>query len=181
MVMMSSRMAGSTLLRHLGPRLFSGASAVRGATAAGGPACTSLLSRTTASDPAPVLVRLFLVRMASTTATPVVGGERGQGEAKPSAAEKEATASYWGVQPSNITKEDGTPWRWSCFMVSDSPWETYKADVSIDLKKHHVPTTLLDKIAFWMVKALRVPTDIFFQVRNAASSLFVFPKKSEPR
>ncbi|URE10644.1 Ubiquinol oxidase [Musa troglodytarum] len=161
--MMRSRMAGSTLLRHLEPRLFSGASAVRGSAAAGGPACSSLLSRATASEPAPALVRLFPVRMASTAATPAVGGERGQGgEAKPSAAGKEATASYWGVPPSKITKEDGTPWRWSCFM----PCETYKADVTIDLKKHQVPATLLDKIAYWTVKTLRVPSDIFFRVRH---------------
>lgn len=44
------------------------------------------------------------------------------------------------------------------------PWETYKADLSIDLKKHHVPVTFLDKMAYWTVKALRLPTDIFFQV-----------------
>lgn len=44
------------------------------------------------------------------------------------------------------------------------PWETYKADVSIDLKKHHVPTTLLDRMAYWTVKSLRWPTDLFFQV-----------------
>lgn len=44
------------------------------------------------------------------------------------------------------------------------PWETYKADLSIDLKKHHAPVTFLDKLAYWSVKALRLPTDIFFQV-----------------
>ena len=45
------------------------------------------------------------------------------------------------------------------------PWETYTPDMSIDLKKHHVPTTFLDKFAYWTVKALRFPTDVFFQVR----------------
>lgn len=45
------------------------------------------------------------------------------------------------------------------------PSETYKADLSIDLKKHHAPLTFLDKLAFWTVKAMRYPTDIFFQVR----------------
>lgn len=44
------------------------------------------------------------------------------------------------------------------------PWETYKADLSIDLKKHHVPVTFLDKLAYWTVKSLRFPTDVFFQV-----------------
>ncbi|KAK7273971.1 hypothetical protein RIF29_15039 [Crotalaria pallida] len=37
--------------------------------------------------------------------------------------------------------------------------ETYKADLSIDLKKHHAPMTFLDKMAYWTVKALRFPTD----------------------
>lgn len=44
------------------------------------------------------------------------------------------------------------------------PWETYKADLTIDLKKHHVPSTLPDKLAYWTVKSLRWPTDLFFQV-----------------
>jgi ubiquinol oxidase len=46
------------------------------------------------------------------------------------------------------------------------PWETYSPDTTIDLKKHHEPKVLLDKVAYWTVKALRVPTDIFFQVTN---------------
>jgi len=45
------------------------------------------------------------------------------------------------------------------------PWETYTADTSIDLTRHHEPKTLMDKIAYWTVKSLRFPTDIFFQVR----------------
>lgn len=44
------------------------------------------------------------------------------------------------------------------------PWETYNADLTIDLKKHHVPTTFLDRLAYWTVKSLRWPTDLFFQV-----------------
>jgi hypothetical protein len=48
------------------------------------------------------------------------------------------------------------------------PWETYTADTSIDLTKHHVPKTMLDKIAYYTVKSLRFPTDIFFQVRASA-------------
>ncbi|CAL9083611.1 unnamed protein product [Musa acuminata var. zebrina] len=178
---MSSRIAGSTLLRHLGPRLFFSSAAARAPTA-GEPACSLLLSGSAslapAGSPAAVLVRLFPVRMTSTTAAQAFGGEQ-EGEAKPSAAsreptavppsERKAVASYWGIQPSKIIKEDGTPWRWSCFM----PWETYKADTSIDLKKHHVPATLLDKLAYWMVKALRVPTDIFFQRRYGCRAMML--------
>lgn len=25
--------------------------------------------------------------------------------------------SYWGIQPSKITKQDGTEWKWNCFRV----------------------------------------------------------------
>ncbi|CAM8880728.1 unnamed protein product [Rhodiola kirilowii] len=78
-------------------------------------------------------------------------------------------ASYWGVPPSRVTKEDGTEWRWSCFR----PWETYQPDLSIDLKKHHAPTTLLDKLAFWTVKLMRVPTDVFFQRRYGCRAMML--------
>lgn len=44
------------------------------------------------------------------------------------------------------------------------PWETYTADLTIDLHKHHVPKTFLDKVAFRTVKLLRIPTDVFFKV-----------------
>lgn len=84
-------------------------------------------------------------------------------------ADEKTIVSYWGVQPKKITKEDGTEWRWSCFM----PWETYQSDLSIDLKKHHAPTTLLDKMAYWTVKALRLPTDIFFQRRYGCRAMML--------
>ncbi|CAL5438658.1 unnamed protein product [Camellia sinensis] len=69
-------------------------------------------------------------------------------------------SSYWGISRPKITREDGTEWPWNCFM----PWETYQANLSIDLRKHHVPKTFLDKVAFRTVKILRIPTDIFFQI-----------------
>ncbi|XP_010511265.1 PREDICTED: ubiquinol oxidase 1b, mitochondrial-like [Camelina sativa] len=77
--------------------------------------------------------------------------------------------SYWGVKPMKITKEDGTEWKWSCFR----PWETYKSDLTIDLKKHHVPSTLLDKLAYWTVKSLRWPTDLFFQRRYGCRAMML--------
>ncbi|GAB2296018.1 Alternative oxidase, mitochondrial precursor [Dionaea muscipula] len=83
--------------------------------------------------------------------------------------QKGAVVSYWGVTPKKVTKGDGTEWRWSCFM----PWETYKSDTTIDLKKHHVPTTFLDKMAYWTVKALRWPTDIFFQRRYGCRAMML--------
>ncbi|KAG6418876.1 hypothetical protein SASPL_121082 [Salvia splendens] len=77
--------------------------------------------------------------------------------------------SYWGVERPKITKEDGSEWRWSCFM----PWETYNADLKIDLEKHHAPVTFLDKVAYWTVKALRFPTDIFFQRRYGCRAMML--------
>ncbi|KAL5550800.1 hypothetical protein UlMin_000977 [Ulmus minor] len=77
--------------------------------------------------------------------------------------------SYWGVPPSRIIKEDGTDWKWSCFR----PWDTYKSDISIDLKKHHAPTTFMDKLAYWTVKAMRWPTDLFFQRRYGCRAMML--------
>ncbi|KAL5714852.1 ubiquinol oxidase (non-electrogenic) [Ranunculus cassubicifolius] len=77
--------------------------------------------------------------------------------------------SYWGVPPKGITKDDGTAWPWNCFM----PWETYRADLSIDLSKHHVPKTFLDKVAYRTVKLLRIPTDIFFQRRYGCRAMML--------
>ena len=31
--------------------------------------------------------------------------------------EKKEIASYWGVPPSRVTKEDGAEWKWNCFRV----------------------------------------------------------------
>ncbi|XP_057785784.1 ubiquinol oxidase 2, mitochondrial-like [Salvia miltiorrhiza] len=77
--------------------------------------------------------------------------------------------SYWGIERPKITKEDGSEWRWNSFM----PWETYKADLNIDLQKHHAPVTFLDKVAYWTVKALRFPTDIFFQRRYGCRAMML--------
>ncbi|KAL4199411.1 hypothetical protein AMTRI_Chr03g50990 [Amborella trichopoda] len=83
--------------------------------------------------------------------------------------DEKAVASYWGVPSEKITKDDGTEWKWHCFR----PWETYRADLSIDLEKHHAPTTFLDKVAFWTVKAMRLPTDIFFQRRYGCRAMML--------
>ncbi|KAI9124994.1 hypothetical protein K1719_003610 [Acacia pycnantha] len=77
--------------------------------------------------------------------------------------------SYWGIGPSKVMKPDGTEWKWNCFR----PWETYKADLSIDLTKHHVPETFMDKMAYWTVKTLRWPTDIFFQRRYGCRAMML--------
>ncbi|XP_050375649.1 ubiquinol oxidase 2, mitochondrial-like [Argentina anserina] len=83
--------------------------------------------------------------------------------------EEKMITSYWGVGPNKITKEDGTEWQWNCFR----PRETYKADTSIDLHKHHLPTTLMDKMAYWTIKSLRWPTDLFFQRRYGCRAMML--------
>lgn len=70
-------------------------------------------------------------------------------------------SSYWGVVPKVQHKEDGTPWKWTCF----TPHETYYPDVTIDLEKTHARKTYTDSIAYWLVKSLRVPSDMFFKKR----------------
>ncbi|CAN4107978.1 unnamed protein product [Withania somnifera] len=78
-------------------------------------------------------------------------------------------SSYWGVSRPKIIKQDGSVWPWNCFM----PWETYQADLSIDLSKHHVPKTFLDKVAYWTVKLLRIPTDLFFKKKYGCRAMML--------
>ncbi|KAH0648404.1 hypothetical protein KY285_033652 [Solanum tuberosum] len=77
--------------------------------------------------------------------------------------------SYWGVDPPKISKEDGTPWKWNSFR----PWETYSADISIDVKKHHLPTNFMDKFAYWTVQSLKYPTYLFFQRRHMCHAMLL--------
>ena len=46
------------------------------------------------------------------------------------------------------------------------PHQTYYPDVTIDLEKYHERKNMTDSIAYWTVKSLRIPTDVFFQVRE---------------
>ncbi|KAG5233748.1 ubiquinol oxidase [Salix suchowensis] len=83
--------------------------------------------------------------------------------------EKKEIVSYWGVPPRKVTKEDGTEWKWKSF----SPWETYSADLSINLTKHHAPVTFLDRMAYRTVKSLRWPVDLFFQKRYGCRAMML--------
>ncbi|KAL6843784.1 hypothetical protein ACP4OV_026355 [Aristida adscensionis] len=164
---MSSRMAGSIVLRHVGPRLFSAT-----ATATLSPAAAAARRGLVAGDGFPAV----WVRLASTASAAPAGSEAKEAAAAAKAAkeggEKKAVAinSYWGIeQTSKLMREDGTEWKWTCFR----PWETYTADTSIDLTRHHAPKTLLDKIAYWTVKSLRFPTDIFFQRRYGCRAMML--------
>ncbi|KAK8536975.1 hypothetical protein V6N12_043160 [Hibiscus sabdariffa] len=99
-----------------------------------------------------------------------LGGDKQQEEKQAlGAKDDKGIVSYWGLEPTKVSKEDGAPWKWTCFR----PWEAYSADLSIDLKKHHAPTTLLDKMAYWTVKTLRWPTDLFFQRRYGCRAMML--------
>lgn len=80
-----------------------------------------------------------------------------------------SVSGYWGIAPKEAAREDGTPWPWHCF----KPGDTYSSDTKIDLKKHHFPDTFIDKIALWTVKALRWPTDLFFQKRYGCRAMML--------
>ncbi|MFS7928464.1 putative ubiquinol oxidase (non-electrogenic) [Helianthus anomalus] len=84
----------------------------------------------------------------------------GSSQDKKEDKDTKAVSSYWGVAPPTLTKSDGSAWKWNCFR----PWEAYQADTTIDVKKHHNPVTWNDKIAFWIVQALKYPTYLYFQV-----------------
>ncbi|KAF8378975.1 hypothetical protein HHK36_028401 [Tetracentron sinense] len=169
----SSKMAGS-LLRQLGPRLFSTATVraainepVSGLFHANG---NGVVERTGVTW---VRFPVMGLRNGSTLALGEEDKEKalksGSAGGRAGEPDEKAIVSYWGVAPAKVTKEDGSDWRWKSFR----PWETYKADMSIDLKKHHVPVTFMDKLAYWTVKALRYPTDVFFQTRYGCRAMML--------
>ncbi|KAF8670235.1 hypothetical protein HU200_050767 [Digitaria exilis] len=170
---MSSRMAGAALLRHLGPRLFAGSRTFTAAAAAR----PALLAGADGGGLPAVMLRLMSTSSSSSSSPAAAAAASQAKEAAAKAANKDGgdkkavvINSYWGIEQSNkLTREDGTEWKWTCFR----PWETYTADTSIDLTRHHVPKTLLDKIAYWTVKSLRFPTDIFFQRRYGCRAMML--------
>ncbi|KAI4962578.1 hypothetical protein ZWY2020_029114 [Hordeum vulgare] len=124
---MSSRMAGATLLRHLGPRLFVAAEPASGLAAG-------------ARGIMPAAARIFPARMASTEAAAPHAKQEDdakspQAAATPAQQNKKAVVSYWGIEPRKLVKDDGTEWPWFCFR----PWDTYRPDTSIDVAKHLSP------------------------------------------
>lgn len=84
-------------------------------------------------------------------------------------SENMSVSNYWGVAPKDAFRQDGTSWPWHCF----KPGDTYFSDTKIDLTKHHIPDTFIDKFAFWTVKALRWPTDLFFQKRYGCRAMML--------
>ncbi|CAN6240759.1 unnamed protein product [Urochloa humidicola] len=164
---MSSRMAGSLLLRHVGTRLLTA-----GAVSPAAAARPSLLAGADGGVPA-IMVRLMSTSSSSPAAAAAASQAKDEAaKAAKDGGDKKAVVinSYWGIEQNNkLMREDGTEWKWTCFR----PWETYTADTSIDLTRHHEPKTLLDKIAYWTVKSLRFPTDVFFQRRYGCRAMML--------
>ncbi|AQK73855.1 alternative oxidase AOX1 precursor [Zea mays] len=175
---MSTRAAGSALLRHLGPRVFGPVFS----PAVAPPRPLLALAGGGERGGALVWVRVRLLSTSAAEAKEEVAASKGN-SGSTAAAKAEAVeaakegdgkrdkvvSSYWGVAPSKLMNKDGAEWRWSCFR----PWEAYKPDTTIDLNRHHEPKVLLDKIAYWTVKLLRVPTDIFFQRRYGCRAMML--------
>ncbi|PHT89471.1 Ubiquinol oxidase 2, mitochondrial [Capsicum annuum] len=70
--------------------------------------------------------------------------------------------NYWRL-PKNGTVKDVDEAYHRDFNHFASSWETYQADLSIDLRKYHVPKKFLNKVTYWSVKLLRIPTNLFFK------------------
>nr|QHQ71442.1 LcAOX1b [Liriodendron chinense] len=171
---MNSKLATS-VVRHLGPRLYS-TTAIR--TVANQPPHGLLIGTAgifqPSGSPVPANAVAAWIRYPVRSGSTLAAGDAREddktvtGTADALTAEK-AIVSYWGVPPAKVAKEDGTEWKWKSFR----PWEAYAPDLSIDLKKHHVPITFMDKIAYWTVKLLRFPTDVFFQRRYGCRAMML--------
>lgn len=118
-----SKLAGATLAA-LGQRAFATASAARGLSAGGAAAAGA---KHLWSGPARGAATAWLrapaigLRHESTLALgekEAQQDKRGVAGSDGASRGEKAIASYWGVEPSKVTKGDGTEWRWTCFRVT---------------------------------------------------------------
>jgi len=125
---MSTRAAGSVLLRHLGPRVFGPVLS----PAAASPRPPLALAGGGERGWVAVWVRLLSTSAAEakdeTAASKGNAGSTAAAKAEAAEAAKEGdgkrdkvVSSYWGVAPSKLMSKDGVEWRWSCFRVSSAP------------------------------------------------------------
>lgn len=78
-------------------------------------------------------------------------------------------SDYWGIVPKKYKRDDGSDWPWHSFRPSDA----YAADLNVDLKKHFVPKTWGDWFAMYLVKSMRIPTDLFFRKRYGCRAMML--------
>ncbi|XP_023632759.1 ubiquinol oxidase 3, mitochondrial isoform X2 [Capsella rubella] len=106
-----------------------------------------------------VINHLSTFRFSSSDTSSPASGSKNQPEKPIQTVDGKVISTYWGISPAKITKPDGSAWKWNCFQ----PWDSYKPDVSIDVTKHHKPSNLTDKFAYWTVQTLKIPAHLFFQ------------------
>jgi len=118
---MSSRMAGSILLRHAGKRLF--------AAAAASPAAAARPALLAGADGVPaVMVRLMSTSSSPAAAAAATPPQKAKEEAAKDGGDKKAVVinSYWGIEQTNkLMREDGTEWKWTCFRVRDPRFDCF--------------------------------------------------------
>jgi len=104
------------MMAMMGPRYFSTTAAVRSDQTA----AMKLLTSHVGGVPSAGLFRFPIagVRYSSTATVADVDEKKPEtGSAGGGGPQEKGIVSYWGVQPRKVVKEDGTEWRWSCFMV----------------------------------------------------------------
>ncbi|EFJ17087.1 hypothetical protein SELMODRAFT_421378 [Selaginella moellendorffii] len=108
-------------------------------------------------------------RFSSSAAAHVVNSQNSPTDHENHKNDDQQFSNYWGIITKKTLREDGTPWPWNCFKPSDS----YVSDTSIDVKKHHIPDAVVDKVALKTVKFLRALSDLFFQERHGCHAVLL--------
>ena len=107
MAQSARRVARSAAMAHLGTRF------LRSSAALGiGPVSTARAAAMGALE-----MWKGGARLASTAATPMSDRLTSPASSSKNKKEEKEAASYWGVAPTRLVKEDGTEWKWSCFRV----------------------------------------------------------------
>ncbi|KAE8813587.1 alternative oxidase [Hordeum vulgare] len=169
---MSSRVAGSVLLRHLGPRVFGPAAAAAqrpllagregGAVAVRARPLSTSAAEAAREEAAASKDNVASTAAATAEAMQAAKAEAVQGREGGQEPRREQLLGHRACQAGEQGRRR-----------VEVPWEAYTSDTTIDLTKHHKPKVLLDKIAYWTVKSLRVPTDIFFQRRYGCRAMML--------
>lgn len=121
---MSSRAAGSVLLRHLGPRVFgpvsSPAAAAPRPLAGGGERGAAAVWMRLLSTSAAEAKEEAAASKGNAGSTAAAKAEAAEAAKEGEGKKSPVVSSYWGIEPSKLVSKEGVEWRWSCFRVSDS-------------------------------------------------------------
>jgi ubiquinol oxidase len=117
---MRSRVAGSVLLRHLGPRVFGAATpaAVSRPLLAGGEGgLWARLLSTSAAEAAKEEVAKEEVAASKDNVASTAAATSEAIQAVKDGEKSAVVSSYWGIVPAKLVNKDGAEWKWSCFRV----------------------------------------------------------------